>query len=408
MKREHEYETRIRRISIRGWTKIAWRGAPCMAMLHAIACGGTPPAAPAAETTAPAMSTPASSVPTRDASNAARAPVGSTTDAVDDSKPAGNPAIASAASAGSGMAAAADAGAATDSMQLPGAGDPCSDPTLKRAPEPASFTQIKGYETLTKEPTTGPERPVLESDPGLPEWTVYRPEPLEGASMRPILIWGNGGCLTNGTIQGQFLLEAASHGFVVFADGAPQAAGADPISGGIRQGGADGKPMLMVLDWLAAENERPCSPYYHELDLTKVAVAGQSCGGLMAEYASIDPRVTTVIINNSGLFSRDAALYSKMHAPMAFLIGGMTDIAYANAEGDIAAIDRVPIFNGNLDVGHAATWEEVNGGEFGRVALGWLQWKLQDDPMAQKMFAGADCELCTPPSMWVVKKKMMD
>jgi hypothetical protein len=354
------------------------------------------------------MSVAGMSAPARDVSSAPRAPVGGTTPAADDSRPAGNGAIANAGSAGSGTAADAGAGAATDSTQLPGAGDPCSDTTQERAPEPASFTQIKGYETLMKEPTTGPERPVLESDPGLPEWTVYRPEQLENPTRRPILIWGNGGCLTNGTIQGQFLLEVASHGFVVVADGAPQPQGADPIAGGIRQGGADGKPMLMVLDWLAAENERPCSAYYHKLDVTKVAVAGQSCGGLMAEYASTDPRVTTVIVNNSGLFSRDAALYSKMHAPMAFLIGGMSDIAYANAEADIAAIDKVPIFSGNLDVGHAATWEEVNAGEFGRVALGWLQWKLQGDSMAQKMFAGADCELCTPPSMWVVKKKMMD
>jgi hypothetical protein len=49
-----------------------------------------------------------------------------------------------------------------------------------------------------------------------------------------------------------------------------------------------------------------------------------------------------------------------------------------------------------------------NGGEFGRVGLGWLNWQLKGDANAKKMFVGADCELCKPPSMWVVKKKMLD
>jgi hypothetical protein len=93
---------------------------------------------------------------------------------------------------------------------------------------------------------------------------------------------------------------------------------------------------------------------------------------------------------------------------MAYFIGGESDIAHSNAESDVAAINTVPIFYGNLDVGHGATWEETNAGEFGRVGLGWFKWQLLGDMTAQKMFAGADCELCTPSSKWVVKKKMMD
>jgi hypothetical protein len=71
-------------------------------------------------------------------------------------------------------------------------------------------------------------------------------------------------------------------------------------------------------------------------------------------------------------------------------------------------IDNVPIFHGNLDVGHGATWEQTNAGEFGRVGLGWIKWQLLGDTTAEKMFKGADCELCKPPSMWVFKKKMLD
>ena len=86
----------------------------------------------------------------------------------------------------------------------------------------------------------------------------------------------------------------------------------------------------------------------------------------------------------------------------------MSDIAYGNAENDVSSINSVPLFYGNLDVGHEATWTETNAGEFGRVGLGWLEWQLLGDDAAKKMFVGSDCELCKPPSMWTVQKKMID
>jgi Chlorophyllase enzyme len=282
------------------------------------------------------------------------------------------------------------------------------DPADK-TPEPtrAAFTQIGHYEDLTAEPTTGPAKAILEVDSGLPEWTVYRPESLDVETKHAVLVWANGGCLTNGTLYGQWLLEAASYGFIAIADGKPQAEGASAGDGGQRMG-SGGEPMQEVIDWITAENARPCSQYYQKIAVDKIAVSGQSCGGMMAMAAAVDERVTTAIINNSGLFARDPDLYAALHAPMAFLIGGEEDIAYANAAADVAAIDTVPIFHGNLDVGHAATWNMINGGEFGRVALSWLKWHLQGDPAAEKMFVGPDCELCKPPSEWVIEKKMMD
>jgi hypothetical protein len=71
-------------------------------------------------------------------------------------------------------------------------------------------------------------------------------------------------------------------------------------------------------------------------------------------------------------------------------------------------ISTVPIFHANLDVGHGGTWEQKNGGEMGRVGLGWLEWHLRGDEAAKKLFVGADCELCKSPSKWVVEKKMLD
>jgi hypothetical protein len=128
----------------------------------------------------------------------------------------------------------------------------------------------------------------------------------------------------------------------------------------------------------------------------------------MSLAAAGDKRVTTAIIFNSGLFSPDQTIYAALHAPMAYFIGGTSDIAHANAESDVSNINSVPLFYGNLDVGHGATWEQTNAGEFGRVGLGWLKWQLTGDAAAEKMFAGSDCELCTPPSKWTVQKKMLN
>jgi hypothetical protein len=319
----------------------------------------------------------------------------------------------SAGSGGTGAAAAGASagGAAGASSGAAGAQGPavaCNPADKKPDPKPVPFTQISGYQSMTKEPTTGPAKPVIESDPGFPDWTVYRPEHLDGETKHGILVWANGGCLKNGTLYGQWLLEVASYGFVVVADGQPQTASADPAAGGIRSGGADGKPQAMALDWIIAENERPCSQYFHKLDVTKVAAAGQSCGGLMSLQAAGDKRMTTAIIFNSGLFSADQAVYSALHTPIAYFIGGMSDVAYKNAEQDTSMINKVPLFYGNLDVGHGATWMETNAGEFGRVGLGWLKWQLNGDDTAKKLFVGADCELCKSPSKWTVKKKMID
>lgn len=284
-----------------------------------------------------------------------------------------------------------------------------NDPNCPNAPDAteASFTYIKGYQNLSKPPTTGPEAPVLETHPSFPDWTVYRPKEL-GNAPHPVLVWANGGCLKHGTLYGQFLLEAASHGFIVVADGKPYPANSDPAVGGIRGGGAGAAPQVGAIDWILAENERPCSPFYRKVDTRKIAVSGQSCGGMMSLAAAGDPRVTTAIINNSGLFARDAKLYTALHTPIAYFIGGPSDVAYGNANADFAAITGIPVFYGNLPVGHGATWEQTNAGEFGRVNLAWLKWQLLGDQAAGKLFGGPDCELCKPPSKWTVQKKGLE
>jgi hypothetical protein len=57
--------------------------------------------------------------------------------------------------------------------------------------------------------------------------------------------------------------------------------------------------------------------------------------------------------------------------------------------------------------GHGGAYGEVNGGDFGKVAVAWLNWRLRGDIGSGQMFLGPRCGLCTDPG-WVVTRKGFD
>ena len=244
------------------------------------------------------------------------------------------------------------------------------------------------------EKPTGQFATAVEIDPGLPDETIFRPEPL-GMIKHPVLAWGNGGCSRSNSGFSEFLLQIAAEGIVVLADG--------PASGSSNQ---DGSQLIKAIDWAEKENERPCSKYYHKLDLKAIAVSGQSCGGLMALNTSDDKRITTSMPMNSGLMARNAMLYAALHAPMAIINGGESDIAYANGNADFEAINNIPIMVANIPVGHGGTYRQDNGGEMGKMARAWLRWHLLKDEAAtgKGMFIGDACGFCS--GEWEMKWKM--
>jgi hypothetical protein len=280
---------------------------------------------------------------------------------------------------------------------------PCDPADKTAAPTTVEFAKPGEGPGLAM--PTGEFKPVMEADPGIPTHTVIRPDPL-GKIKHPILAWGEGGCGKSGNI-GMFsalFMEFASHGILVVADGPP---GAGPT-----MAGSDAKPLLYAIEWAQKENERPCSQYYHKLDVKKVAVSGQSCGGLMAIQAAVDPRITTAFPYNSGLFQRDQSIYNALHAPMAIFDGGPDDIAYANGLADFNAIDKIPMLFGNptscSSNAHVCTFFDANAGEFGRAGVAWARWHLLDDQGAtgKGMFIGDNCGLCSGSKwdfMWKMK-----
>jgi hypothetical protein len=282
---------------------------------------------------------------------------------------------------------------------------------------------------------SGPYPAIIEGDPGVPGHTVYRPESLSAFNQKnplPVVAWGNGGCANSSQMYSNFLAEIASRGFLVVAIGPFGASGGGSMQGG----GTKSAQLLEALDWTTAENKRPGSKYYQKINLSKFAAFGHSCGGLQALEVSPDPRISTILVMDSGVLNTPLGappagaapagspqggpsskmlmampavgkdILKRLHAPVVYIIGGEKDMAYPNAIDDFAKIDSVPVAMANLDVGHGGTYSQPNGGEFGKVAVAWLQWTLKGDETAGKMFTGPSCGLCTDKS-WKYEKKRL-
>jgi len=211
----------------------------------------------------------------------------------------------------------------------------------------------------------GPYPATYTTDRGFARHTIYRPITFPSFQL-PILVWGNGACSADGTYFEKFLTHVASHGYLVIANGAP---------GGRGQSSASW--LTQSFDW--AERAARSGDYAGKIDPSKIVVAGQSCGGIEAYEVSNDPRITSTGIWNSGLMSsRDAPLLRRLTKPVFYFLGGDSDIAYRNGERDYDDLPRgLPAFKANLDVGHYGTFRDTNGGEFGNVAVNWLNWQLK-------------------------------
>jgi len=293
--------------------------------------------------------------------------------------------------------------------------------------EPRETTPPLARETLLG---SGPYPAIIAEDPQLPQHTLYRPGNLEALGNRtlPIVAWGNGGCFDNGTAFRWFLSEVASYGFLVIANGS---IGADPLPPrslprtGPAPRLADLPPpathtaqLLQAIDWAQKENARSGSALRGHLATDRVAVMGQSCGGVQAIEAARDPRVKTAMIWNSGLFPEPSAMgggrtmdkrdLAKLHGPAAYISGDATDIAFVNANDDFKRISAIPVLRAyERGVTHGGTYSEPNGGEFAGVAVAWLLWQLRGDAHAGRLFTGAQCGLCVNPR-WVAEKKHID
>ena len=299
---------------------------------------------------------------------------------------------------------------------------------------------------------TGPYKAIAVGNSSLATHTIYRPKDLSafgGREKLPILAWGNGGCANSSSGHQNYLSEIASHGYLIVAIGPMQSGGGRgaPGAGGPAPGGGSTQ-LLDAVNWAIAQNANPQSIYYGKIDTAKVGVFGHSCGGLQAIEVSPDPRVRTTVVVDSGILNSPGGapaapagprggagpggaaagaaagarrggggggglpgmppltkeFLAKLHSPTFYLLGGESDIAYANGMDDFKRIEKLPVFVANKGVGHGGTFSQPHGGDWAMASVAWFQWQLKGDAEAGKLFTG------NPPGLamkdgWTVDKK---
>lgn len=270
---------------------------------------------------------------------------------------------------------------------------------------------------------TGSYRAVAEARADAPGYTLYHPARMP-AERLPLVLWGNGGCKDNGLSASHFLREIASHGYFVIANGSPR--NERPVQAGVQPppSRAPGAPPITVADetstaqllaaigWAKRADAR--GPFKGRIDTIRIAVMGHSCGGLQTIAAAADPRIRTAVIYDSGIYNvphdvpgrlhLDKSDLRKLHTPVAYVLGGPTDIAYENGDDDVKRIEHVPVFYANMNVGHGGTFQLANGGDWAKLGVAWLDWQLKHDKAASRQFTGNPCGLCSDPR-WTIQRK---
>ena len=263
----------------------------------------------------------------------------------------------------------------------------------------------------------GPYKAIMKEEPTLKEHTVIVPQdltPFGPQKLLPVLVWGNGACANSPFEHINFLNEIASNGYIVLATGNI------PMTDEWYKGPMSrAEQQIESLDWIIAQNSDPKSPYYQKVDTKNICVAGMSCGGLQTLYNCADPRITTLMICNSGLFKQSNAAQAvggmpmpeksklkDIHTPIIYILGGKEDIAYENGMDDFHLIEHVPCCAINYPVGHGGTYRQPYGGEFTIPALAWLNWQLKGDQEAAKMFVGKKPGLLQRKDWTIEKNKL--
>ncbi|ROP35843.1 cellulose-binding domain-containing protein [Saccharothrix texasensis] len=216
-----------------------------------------------------------------------------------------------------------------------------------------STTTTTTTSTTTTTTTTPPTRPMIENNfsvtregaYGDNRFTVFRPSNPQAVDRPlPVLAFGNGACAhTDNSEVTRILTFVASKGFVVVDTGS-----VDGSANGVPSGSPIPSLLTDAITWAEREQNRSGAVLRQRLDLTGVATAGHSCGGLEAMVAAQDRRVSGVVSLNSGFFADGSFGYprselGKLHTPALFMDGGSSDIAYANnqANYDLATVPAV-------------------------------------------------------------------
>src|SRR5262249_49409146 len=151
-------------------------------------------------------------------------------------------------------------------------------------------------------------------------------------------------------------------------------------------------PMLKALDYAAAANMDPSSPYYQRLDMTKVGAMGHSQGGGATVTAASDSRISAVFIFNGGLSAVKpfVAVSGDQDILMTNPMAMASSVSGASVPGAWFYYHN-PIGAGGLR-GHLVlmlTPERVED-----QATSWFELQFRNDAAARAKFVGSSCGFC--------------
>ena len=237
---------------------------------------------------------------------------------------------------------------------------------------------------------SGRYRAIIVSEKTLPDFTIYRPRNIQYAARRegplPILIWCNGACSGSSIGYERMLNEMASHGYVVVGIGAFEMTDDERDDGGSNE-----KMVVTAINWLVKQEKLATSDYYHAINVKNIALSGHSCGGAQAIANCANSRVKTLLIMNAGMggMSMGGAspqTLNSLHCPIIYMTGGTGDVAYENAKTDFNNVKKQVAWADLSDAGHGGTYWNQYGGEFGKLAIKWMDWHLKGYKQNARIF----------------------
>lgn len=292
-----------------------------------------------------------------------------------------------------------------------------NEANLKKMVEWFDEARLDPRSSILEQGGTGVYPAIMKEEASLPAHTLFVPQDLSKfgkKNLLPVLVWGNGACYNTPFEHMRFLNEIASQGYIVIATGYYPVQGQNPW----HNPRSTEQQQIEAIDWIIAQNADKNSPYYKKIDVKHIALGGMSCGGLQTLSNCADPRISTVMVMNSGLFINSGGAMpgmpmpgkeklNEIHTPIIYILGGETDIAYGNGMDDYRRIQHVPACVCNYPVGHGGTYGQPHGGEFSPVAIAWLNWQLKGNKASAEMFSGQTPQILQREGWTFEKNELM-
>ena len=277
------------------------------------------------------------------------------------------------------------------------------------APTTAALFAIVGL--LVATPAQSQGVPIIkETVPTLPGYNVYRPKDLTAlGAPAPVIVWANGGCVRSDFTWTTLFERWAAEGFVVITITSlpgEKVDAASPRSTVDHQAAA--------IDWAVKENEAPGSPFVGRLDVNRIAVAGNSCGGITSlTLASRDARPKAVFVLSGSSAGPDAtreaagAVMNKVSVPVMIVVGGKEDIARAPANMDYELLPKgiagMVVERNSADHVTVSTNPAILA-DVADMGATWFKATLYQNKDALRLLVTSICSRCTP-NTWTAKSK---